>query len=211
MKIAIIGAGNVGKALGSGWIKAGNQITYGVRKPNDPKNDALRAGQPKASISTNADAVRDAEVVVLSTPWDGTEAAVRDCGSLAGKVLIDATNPLKADASGLGLDRGYNTSGAEQVAQWAAGAQVFKTMNQVGFSLMDHPKLKDGVAPVMFVAGDGDGKSKVMRLVSDLGFEAIDAGGLKYARLLEPYAMLWIHLALVRGVGQGFAFGLLRK
>jgi len=211
MKIAIIGAGNVGKALGSGWIKAGHNVTYGVRKPNESKNDALKSEQPQASLGTNGDAARDAEIVVLSTPWGATEEAVRDCGSLAGKIVIDATNPLKADSSGINLDRGFTTSGAEQVAQWASGAQVFKTMNQIGFSLMDHPKFKDGAAPVMFVAGDCDGKSKVMRLVEDLGFEAIDAGGLKYARLLEPYAMLWIHLALVQGVGRDFAFALLRK
>jgi len=88
---------------------------------------------------------------------------------------------------------------------------VFKTMNQVGFGLMDHPALKAGSKPVMLVAGDGAGKLNVMQLVSDLGFEAIDVGGLEYARLLEPLAMLWIHLAVFKGQGQDFAFGLLRK
>ena len=76
---------------------------------------------------------------------------------------------------------------------------------------MDHPALKGGAAPVMLVAGDGLAKPKVLQLVTDLGFEAIDVGGLEYARLLEPYAMLWIHLALGKGLGREFAFGLLRK
>ena len=97
------------------------------------------------------------------------------------------------------------------MAAWAAGAQVFKTMNQVGYALMDHPKFKDGTRPVMFVAGTGTGKSKVLDLVTELGFEAVDVGGLEMARLLEPYAMLWIHLAMVRGLGRQFAFGLLRN
>jgi predicted dinucleotide-binding enzyme len=72
-------------------------------------------------------------------------------------------------------------------------------------------KLKGGAKPVMFVAGEGAGKPKVLQLVADLGFEAIDVGGLECARLLEPLALLWIHLALVRGLGREFAFGLLRK
>lgn len=209
MKIAIIGAGNVGTALGTGWTKAGHQITYGVRNPQDDKVRDLIAAQPRAKVASNADACRDGEVIVFSTPWGGTEAAIRECGSLAGKIVIDASNPLKADFTGLTC--GFNTSGGEQVAQWAVGTQVFKTMNQVGFGLMDHPALKGDSKPVMFVAGDDAGKPKVLQLVSDLGFEAIDVGGLEYARLLEPFAMLWIHLALFKRQGLDFAFGLLRK
>ena len=207
MKITIIGAGKVGTALGSGWSKVGHQITYGV--PDEDKAKELKAAQPDVIIAANAEAARYADIVVFSTPWNTTEAAIRDCGSLAGKIVIDVTNPLKTDFTG--LDRGFNTSGGEQVAQWAIGAQVFKTMNQIGYKLMDHPTLKGGAKPVMFVAGDGPGKSKVLQLVADLGFETIDLGGLEYARLLEPYAMLWIHLARVKGLGREFAFGLLRK
>ena len=209
MKIAIIGAGNVGQTLGRGWAKAGHQISYGVKNPQDEKSRALKAGQPQAAITTNDAAANSAEVIVFSTPWPATEAAIRACGNLSGKIVIDCTNPVKADFTG--LDRGFSTSGGEQVAQWAKGAQVFKTMNQVGYSLMDHPKFASGLKPVMFVAGDGDRKPAVLRLVEDLGFEAIDVGGLTYARLIEPFAMLWIHLALVRGQGREFAFGLLRQ
>lgn len=209
MKIAIIGAGNVGTALGRGWNKAGHQIIYGVRKPQDDKAKALRAAQPKAEVTSTRDAAVRAEVIVPCTPWAGTEAAIDDCDDLSGKIVVDATNPLKSDFSG--LDRGYTTSGAEQVAQWAKGAQVFKTMNQVGADLMDHPQFASGVKPVMFVAGDGSGKKTVLQLVGDLGFEAIDSGGLDKARLLEPLAMLWIHLVLVQGQGRNFAFGLLRS
>ncbi len=115
MKIAIIGAGNVGTALGSGWSKAGHQITYRVRKAQDEKARALHDAQPKAKVASNGDAARQADLVVLCTPWAGTEAAIRDCGDLSGKIVVDATNPLKQDFTG--LDRGYTTSGAEQVAQ----------------------------------------------------------------------------------------------
>ncbi len=122
---------------------------------------------------------------------------------------MDCTNPLKEDFSGLAL--GFTTSGAEQVAQWAKGARVFKAFNQIGFNIMANPIL-DGRKAVLFLCGD-DAASKptVLGLASELGFEAIDAGGLEVARLLEPYGMLWIHLALVRGLGRDFAFGLLRR
>jgi 8-hydroxy-5-deazaflavin:NADPH oxidoreductase len=209
MNIAIIGAGNVGTALGSGWTKAGHHVIYGMRNPDDEKASQLKAASPGADVASNAEAARAANVVVLSTPWAAAEAAIRECGNLAGKTVIDVMNPLKADFSG--LDRGFTTSGAEQVAQWAAGADVFKTMNQVGFGLMDHPAFEGGATPVMFVAGNGAGKPKVLQLVCELGFEAIDAGGLEYARLLEPLAMLWIHLAVFKGQGREFAFSLLRK
>jgi predicted dinucleotide-binding enzyme len=155
------------------------------------------------------EAVRQSEIVVFSTPWMATEEALRDCGSLTGKIVIDATNPLKADFTGLEI--GFDNSGAEQVARWAKGADVFKAMNQVGYNLMDHPEFAAKQKPVMFIAGSGTGKPTVLKLVSELGFEPIHVGGLEYARLLEPFAMLWIHLAGSSGLGRNFAFALLRQ
>jgi predicted dinucleotide-binding enzyme len=200
MKIAIIGAGNVGRALGGAWTD-GHDITYGVRSPDDAKYTDLGA------IATNEAAAAASDVVVLCTPWQGTEQAVRSCGDLTGKVLIDCTNPLTPDFTALEI--GHTTSGAEQVAAWAPAARVCKAMNQIGAPTMDHPQLPS--APVMFICGDDDDAKKVTaELVSQLGFETIDAGDLTLARLIEPYALIWIHLALRRGFGTNFAFGLLR-
>jgi predicted dinucleotide-binding enzyme len=209
MKIAIIGAGNVGTALGSGWHRENHEITYGVQYQHDQKADEMKTRQPWATLASNAEATQTADVVVLSTPWQAAENAIRECGYLEGKIVIDATNPLKSDFSG--LDLGFDTSGAEQVAGWAKGAEVYKTMHQIGYENMDHPVFQTGAQPVMFIAGDGPRKAKVLELVSQLGFEAIDVGGLEYARLLEPYAMLWIHLAAARGLGRKFAFSLSRR
>ncbi len=106
---------------------------------------------------------------------------------------------------------GFDTSGGEQVAGWAKGAHVFKALNQVGYLAMEDSKFPDGF-PVMFVAGDdAERKPVVLKLMTDLGFEAVDAGPIKVARLLEPYAMLWIHLAYNQGFGRDFAFSLLRR
>jgi 8-hydroxy-5-deazaflavin:NADPH oxidoreductase len=158
-------------------------------------------------VQTNDSAAAAADVVVLCTPWQATQQAVQSCGGLAGKVIIDCTNPLTPDFSA--LEVGLTTSGAEQVASWAAGARVCKAMNQIGAPMMDGPQLPG--KPVMFICGDDDeAKSVTAGLVGELGFETVDAGDLTLARLLEPYALLWIHLALRRGFGTNFAFGLLR-
>jgi predicted dinucleotide-binding enzyme len=209
MKIAIIGAGNVGATLGRAWLKRGHEIAFGVRDPASAKARDLAKETSPARVTTNLEAARVSEVVVLATPWNGTEAAIRACGDLKDKIVVDCTNPLKPDISGLEL--GQTTSGAERVAEWAQGAQVFKAMNQVGFRLMDAPQFPVAVKPVMFVCGDGPRKPVVMQLVEPLGFETIDAGNLTVARWLEPYAMLWIHLAITGKVKGDFAFALLRK
>ena len=206
MNIAVIGAGGVGETLGKAWARRGHSVTFGVRDPAAEKSRKLASSG--IAVRTNRDAAASAQVIVLATPWQATREAVRACGDLAGKIVIDCTNPLKADFTG--LDVGLTTSGAEQVASWASGARVFKAMNQIGSNLMDEPKVPGGQA-VMFVAGGADGKPEVMSLVGELGFDTIDAGDLAIARLLEPYAMLWIHLALRRGFGRDIAFALLRE
>jgi 8-hydroxy-5-deazaflavin:NADPH oxidoreductase len=201
VRIAIIGAGNVGRALGGGW-RSTHDVTYGVRSPDDPKYTDL-----DAAVASNADAAAGGDVVVLCTPWQGTREAVTACGDLSGKVVVDCTNPLSPDFSA--LEVGHTTSGAEQIAEWAPGARVCKAMNQIGAPMMDHPQLPG--EPVMFVCGDDDDAKRVTtELVTELGFEAVDAGDLAVARLLEPYALIWIHLALHRGFGTNWAFGLLR-
>jgi len=198
MKIAIIGAGRVGGTLGKAWAKKGHDIFFGVR---NPKQLEFQAG-------TVAEAAAFGQVVVLATPWHGTEAAVRAAGDLRGKIVIDCTNPLKPDASG--LEVGFNSSGAEQVAQWAKGAKVVKPFNTTGSNNMADPVI-NGIRTVMFVCGDDKAaKATVMQLSTDIGFDSVDAGKLEQARLLEPWAMLWISLAY-GGMGREIGFALLRR
>jgi len=206
MRIAIIGAGNVGRALATGWRRAGHEVQLGVRDPANPKYQGL-----PAPLAAPADAAARAEAIVLATPWPATEAAVRGLGTVAGKIVIDCTNPLGMGPHGLGLVVGHDASAGELVAQWAAGAAVFKAFNTTGADNMaDLSGYR--VAPVMFVAGDDAArKPQVLGLARDLGFEAIDAGPLRIARLLEPFAMLWIDQALNRGAGRDFAFAVVRK
>jgi predicted dinucleotide-binding enzyme len=202
MRLAIIGAGSVGATLGKAWQRRGHDVTYGVRNPDDPKYGTLGA-----DVTTNDRAAGDAEIVVLCTPWQSTRDAVSACGDLGGKVLIDCTNPLTPDFTA--LEVGHTTSGAEQVARWAPGARVCKAMNQIGAPMMDAPQLSG--TPVMFVCGDDDAaKATTSSLVGELGFETADAGDLTLARLLEPFALVWIHMAVRRGFGTQWGLGVLR-
>ena len=137
--------------------------------------------------------------------------ALAAAGDLSGRLLVDVTNPLRMGAAGLELSIGFDRSGAEHVASLAPGAAVFKTLNQVGFEVMANAA---GYAapPVMFVAGDDVArKPVVMGLVTDLGFDAVDAGGLRAARLLEPFGMLWIHMAINRKAGRDKIFAYLAR
>jgi 8-hydroxy-5-deazaflavin:NADPH oxidoreductase len=211
MKIGIIGAGSVGGTLGKALAAKGHRITYGVRHADLPETqETVRATGGGASAGSVRDAAAFGEVVVLATPWgDATRQAIESAGNLSGKIVIDCTNPVKPDLSG--LEVGHDTSAAEQVAGWAKGAKVCKAFNTVGFNVMANPNFQ-GRKAVMFVCGDDAAAKKVvLQLASDIGFEAIDAGGLSIARVLEPVAMLWIHLALQQGLGRDFAFGLLRR
>lgn len=208
MKIAVIGAGSVGGTLGRRWAELGHTVCFGVRDVANAEVKALIGRiRGDARLASVGDAVKDAEVVVLATPYQANSAAIAEAGDLSGKILIDVTNPVGAD---LTLAVGFNTSDAEQVARLAPRARVYKAMNQVGFEVMANPVFAAG-KPVMFVAGDeAAGKKLVLDLVSALGFDAIDAGELTVARLLEPFAMLWIHLMARRNLGRDFAFSLLR-
>ena len=149
MRIAILGAGNVGGALGKGWARGGHPIAYGVRNPSDPKHRRVAEAAGGASLGTVAEAVRGADVIVLAVPFGAVGDALAGCGDLTGRVVIDATNPLRMGANGLELSVGHTASGGEQVAALAKGAAVFKTMNQIGFEGMTEAR----AFPVAGIAG----------------------------------------------------------
>lgn len=201
MKIAIVGAGKVGKTLGTALRAKSHAVVYGVRDPNATDERYAR---------TVAEALPAAEVVILATPWTATKALVCEhADSLAGKIVIDATNPINPSLTRLAV--GFDTSGAELLQSQARRAKFYKAFNSTGVAVMAKPKFPEGKA-VMLVAGpDGPEKKTVQRIVADVGFEPVDAGELKAARLLEPMAMLWVQLALTKGEGRDFAFIMARR
>ena len=205
MTIAIIGSGNVGSALARGWSRAGQRVVLGARDVSAPKVTTL-ARETRADAKPPAEAAAAADVVVLALPWQVAEGAVKALGGLKDKVVIDCMNPLSMQDGKLGLDRGFATSGAETLSQWIPQARIVKTLNQVGANLMaDNAALP--YRPVMFMAGnDAAAKATVSALLRELSFEPLDAGDLTKARLLEPFAMLWINQALIQGKGRDWAF-----
>ena len=209
MKIAVLGSGNVGGALGTHWAKAGHEVRFASRSPQSAEmSKLLSAAGPNALATTAVEAVNGADVVLLSTPWAATESMITQCGHLAGKIVLDATNPL---GPGLALTHTGGDSGGEQVQRWAPAARVVKVFNTTGYGNMERPAY-DGKASVMFYAGDDSEAKTVARTLSDaVGFESIDAGPLENARLLESWALLWIKMALLYGHGRDFAFVLSRR
>jgi hypothetical protein len=207
MNIAIIGTGTVGSTLGAGWTQRGHSVTFGTRDPQAEKVRTL-LGSTGAAAATPPEAAASADVVVLATPWNVTVDVAGSLGDLAGKVVVDATNPI---ASGLQLAVGTTTSGAEQVAQQLPGARVVKAFNTTGAENMAAP-IYNGEPITMFICGDDeDAKASVAGLARDLGFEAVDVGPLHAARFLEPMALVWIQLAAVQGLGRDIAFKLVRR
>jgi predicted dinucleotide-binding enzyme len=210
MKIAIIGLGNVGRALARGFTKTAHKLVLGARNPGDAVAKAL-AAETKAELAAPAEAAKSAELIILALPWNAVESAAKGLGDLSGKIVIDCTNPLGMIGGALQLTVGYTTSGGEMVAGWLPGAHVVKTLNQVGAEIMaDNANLS--VRPVMFMAGDNaEAKSRVATVLADLGFEPLDAGDITKARLLEPFGMVWINQALFRGKGRTWAFAALER
>lgn len=204
MRIAVIGMGNVGGALGRRWAEAGHEVVFGARDPAGAKAPA--AGGRVASVR---DAAAAAEVVVLAVPWPAVRDALASAGDLAGKVLLDCTNPLTPDLSG--LEVGTTTSAGEQVARLAPGAKVVKIFNTTGAGNMADPRYGGAGATMLYAGDDAGAKGAAARLARDLGFEPLDLGPLTAARLLEPFALVWITLALRRGLGPDFVLNVVKR
>jgi 8-hydroxy-5-deazaflavin:NADPH oxidoreductase len=196
MKIGILGSGAVGQALGKGFADNGYDVKIGSRDPGQEKFKTWIAKTgPRASAGTYAEAAAFGELLVLATPWTGTENAINlsEKRNFAGKVVIDVTNPLDFSAGPPPkLALGHTDSGAEQIQRWIRDALVVKAFNIVGNADMVNPKFPGG-PPDMFICGNDDGAKKtVTGILTKFGWSTIDLGGIEAARYIEPLAMVWI-------------------
>ena len=200
MKIAIIGTGSVGSALGVGSPTRRHDVVFGVRDTSKPEVGKLleEAGAGAAAVVA---AASDAEVVVLALPWDAAQDVIRSAGGLSGKIVLDCINPLKPDLAG--LDTGDARSAAEQVAAWAPEARVVKIFNTTGANNMANPVYGNDHVTMLPIQRSGPGSQEGGGATRRRPrFEPVDAGPLSVAYLLEHFAMLWIHLAYrARGWG----------
>ena len=188
MKVAIIGAGNAGKALGTSLTRAGHDVVISASSRDSAREAASAVGAGAAA--GNAEAVRGAEIVVLAVPYVGAgeEVASEIADAAAGHVVIDATNPIKPDYSGLAVE---GTSAAEEFQRRLPDAKVVKAFNTILAANQANPSPEiDG-----FVAGDdADAKQQVIGLVESMGFTPVDVGPLANARHLE--GMAWVNIGL---------------
>jgi 8-hydroxy-5-deazaflavin:NADPH oxidoreductase len=195
MNITIIGAGNVGTALTGSAIRTGHSVT--VSSAGGESARALAQATGARATASAREAVEGAELVVLAVPYTAVPDVLAEIGpALDGKVVVDATNPLKADYSGLATN---GVSGAETIQAQVPGARVVKAFNTAFASRQADPTMS-GLRADGYVAGDDeDAKATVLGLAEGIGFNPVDVGGLAMARYLEGMAWLNISLQMKNG------------
>ena len=199
MNISILGTGNMASSLAVLFANGGHQVTLASRDPSKARAVATELGND-IRAGAFAGAADAAEIVILAVPFDAAGEVIDAAGGLAGKVVIDITNPMTADFSGLTV--GHTTSAAEEIQKLAPAAKVVKAFNTVFASVLQNGGKVDGRPATVFVAGDdAEALKQVVALAESVGFETLETGGLASARYLEPVAGL--NIALGYGLGHG--------
>jgi predicted dinucleotide-binding enzyme len=212
-KVAVLGSGQVGQVLADGFLKHGHEVMRGSRDAT--KLAAWKEGAgPKAHAGTFAEAAKWGEIVVLAVKGSAAESAVEQAGlgNVAGKTVIDATNPI-ADAPPtngvLKFFTDLNESLMEKLQKKAPEAHFVKAFSCVGNALMVDPKMTGG-PPTMFICGNDKGaKDEVKKVLTQFGWDTSDMGAVEAARAIEPLCMLWCIPGLTGG-GWMHAFKLLK-
>lgn len=204
MKIGIVGAGAVGKALGTALKSKGHDVRYGVRDQGAAKHRDLGTGAVPV-----ADAVAHGEVVLLAVPWPAVDTALSEGGPWDGKILVDCTNPIKPDFSG--LDRSRAPSAAEHIIRQVPDARVVKSFNHTGAGNMADASYPGGKVVNFIASNDGDAARVVAPLSDDIGFDTVLVEDIGLADKLEDMAWLYISLAMKHGMGPNIAYALLRR
>ena len=194
MKIGILGSGDVAKALASGFLKHGHEVTLGTRAP--AKLAEWAAKNPKGRLADFAEAAKFGELVVLAVKGTAALDVLRLAGAanFAGKPVIDVTNPI-ADAPPvngvLKFFTSLDDSQMERLQREFGGARFVKAFNSVGNAFMVNPQFKGG-KPTMFICGNDDAAKKIVAGILDqFGWETADMGKAEAARAIEPLCMLW--------------------
>lgn len=205
MNIGIIGSGNVAQTLGKGLLEAGHHVTLGTREPDRKELAAWRNKHShhhgKAMVSTTTAAANFGEVIILAVAWHAAEDVLEQIRpELAGKVVIDVTNPLVfSDNEAPALSVGFNMSGGEIVQQSLPDSHVVKTLNIISYANMVQPRYVGG-EPIMFYCGNNDSAcQQVADLLMDLGWkDTVHLGRIEKSRVLEPLCLLWLEYGVAR-------------
>lgn len=208
MKVAILGTGKMGSAVGRQLAVTGHEVVFGSRSPE--ATAAKFAGEGRIRVTSYAEAARQGDVSIIAVPWAHALGLIRNFrAELDGKLVVDLTNPLAADISHLVV--GGTTSAAEQIAEALPGARVVKAFNGITADNFRTPAFSGDVAQVFYCGDDPAGKATVKMIIELCGYESIDCGALTNARYLEGIAMLWLQLAFWEDWGGNFAFKVMRR
>ena len=209
MKIGILGSGDVAKSLAKGFLSRGHEVMLGSRDTAKLREWIEQDGSAKAG--SFAEAAAFGEIVVLATFGMATESAIEQTGvqHFAGKVVIDATNPLRFEDGRAVLAIGGEDSLGERVQRALAESRVVKAFNTVGNQYFVNPRFEGG-PPTMFLAGNDEGaKAAVAQILQDFGWESADLGGIECSRYTEPMCLVWVLYGARTGTWH-HAFKLLR-
>lgn len=204
MTIAIIGSGNVGGALAQSLIKGGHTVLIGAKTPLSDKSIRLATIIGEDLFTSVENAARQAEVIIITTPPETVLDLIPQLGNTKNKIIIDSTNSVRTKPEG------YTT--VYHALADKTDAEVVKCFNSTGFENMKNPDY-NGTAIDIFMAGDDTAAKKVVRqLALDAGFaECYDFGKSDKVLMLEQFALSWINLAIMQGMGRNIAFKLLQR
>jgi 8-hydroxy-5-deazaflavin:NADPH oxidoreductase len=210
MRIAILGSGLMGSALGSAWARAGHSVVFSYSRDDAKLEQLARDAGSGASTAAPNDAVRDAEAVLVSVPWHRLDDALGVAGgpaALSGKLVVSCSLPMRPDDSDLAI--GHDTSGAEQLAARLPAAHFVAAFNTIPSEII-RPDLqqvaRDERPHVVIMGDDTAAKDVVARLAWDAGFTPVDAGGLRVCRWAEPFALLVAQLAYAQELGPALGY-----
>ncbi len=198
MNITIIGAGNIGSTLGKKWAAAGHAVTFGVRNPGERKHNDLAAIGRVASV---ADALAEAEVVLLSLPGGAVNDFAAEHGSkLAGKIVVDATNNPGSPVM----------NNLEALKKHAAHARLVRAFSTLGWENFANPKI-GGVQVDLFYCGNAAARPAVEQLIKEIGLRPVYLGELDAVNAVDGLTRVWFTLAFSQGRGRRIAFKLLSE
>jgi predicted dinucleotide-binding enzyme len=187
MKVAMIGSGNIGQALGGALVAAGHELSLAARDQAEAVDVAKQLGATVAAVATEAAATAD--IVVLAVPYTALESVAGEIANdVAGKIVIDVSNPMGQAPSG--------TSAAEQLASWLPGARVVKAFNTTFAGVLANPKTHGQTLDVLYATDDLGAGHEVATLIRSIGFRPVYVGGLSMAQQMEAMAGLNIQLQI---------------
>ena len=211
MNIAFIGHGQVGGALADRLQRLGHSVTLAVRDAASDSVAKVLLRNPALQVRSPREAVAGAQVVFVATPFAALESAITPLSDLlAGKVLVDCTNPV-----GPGMSHGLQSkeSGAEHLQRLAPQARVVKAFTIYGFENFENSAYPAyDVLPAMLLAGDEDAaKADVSALCREMGWDPVDTGKLEQSLHLEHMTLLWVKMVRRQGHSRGLVWAALRR